>query len=144
MKYSLSQLDLNVWLKDLVIDSEFTDMGDIINEVTQAISKTLSKFTNKSVDIGVEYVKDLFFDESEKSKKVRITNIQYDLYDEEEEERNVPREVVLSLGEINQSSSLATNMDSSIRIAINDYMVDNGYAEVGEQIVYKCDYEFVK
>lgn len=144
MKYSLGQLDLNVWLKDLVIDSEFTDMGDIINEVTQAISKTMSKFTNKSVDIGVEYVKDLFFDESEKSKKVRITNIQYDLYDEEEEERNVPREVVLSLGEINQSSSLATNMDSSIRIAINDYMVDNGYAEVGEQIVYKCDYEFVK
>lgn len=144
MKYSLSQLDLNVWLKDLVIDSEETDMTDIINEVTQSISKTLSKFTDKSVDIGVEYVKDLFFDESEESKKVRITNIQYDLYDEEEEERKVPREVILSLEDVNKSTSLDVNMDFAIRIALNDYMVDHNYAKVGEQIVYDCDYEFIK
>lgn len=144
MKYSLSQLDLNVYLKDLVIDSESTNISDIINEITQSISKAMSKFTNKSTEVEVEYVKDLFFDKSEDSKKVRITNIRYDLYDEEEEERNVPREVVLSLEEINQSVSLDTNMDTSIRIALNDYMVDNGYAKVGEQIVYKCDYEFVK
>lgn len=144
MKYSLSQLDLNVWLKDLVIDSESTDMIDIINEVTQTISKTLSKFTDKSVDIGVEYVKDLFFDESEESKKVHITNIQYDLYDEEEEERKVPREVVLSLEDVNKSTPLDVNMDFAIRTALNDYMVDHNYAKVGEQIVYDCDYEFIK
>ena len=144
MKYSLSQLDLNVWLKDLVIDSESTDMTDIINEVTQAISKTLSKFTDKSVDIGVEYVKDLFFDESEESKKVHITNIQYDLYDEEEEERKVPREVVLSLEYVNKSTPLDVDMNFAIRIALNDYMVDHNYAKVGEQIVYDCDYEFIK
>ena len=144
MKYSLSQLDLNVWLKDLVIDSESTDMIDIINEVTQTISKTLSKFTDKSVDIGVEYVKDLFFDESEESKKVYITNIQYDLYDEEEEERKVPREVVLSLEDVNKSTPLDVNMDFAICTALNDYMVDHNYAKVGEQIVYDCDYEFIK
>lgn len=144
MKYSLSQLDLNVWLKDLVIDSESTDMIDIINEVTQTISKTLSKFTDKSVDIGVEYVKDLFFDESEESKKVHITNIQYDLYDEEEEERKVPREVVLSLEDVNKSTPLDVDMDFAIRIALNDYMIDHNYAKVGEQIVYDCDYEFIK
>lgn len=144
MKYSLSQLDLNVWLKDLVIDSEGADMIDIVNEVTQAISKTLSKFTDKSIDIGIEYVKDLFFDESEESKKVRITNIQYDLYDEEEEERKVPREVVLSLKDINDSTPLDVDIDFAIRSALNDYMVDHNYAKVGEQIVYDCDYEFVK
>lgn len=146
MKYSIEQLELNIYLKDLVIDTKMTRQDDIINEVTKAIENAVSKYTSKGIEADVEYVDGLAFDKSEEDKKVLVYNIEYDLYDDEIEERNLPSEVELTLGEVNKSSFLEVGVDwrDAISIAINDYMYDNDYAKLHEQIVYDFDYELIK
>lgn len=146
MKYNLNKLDLEIYMKNLTIDSEFSNTEDIVDVVTRAVEEALYKYTKNVVSTDILHLEGLSFDKSEEDKKIRITDIDYDLYDEEIEERHLPSTIEISLGDINRSVYLNDSADlkSAIRTALNDYMVDHKYAKIHEQIVVDFYYEFVK
>lgn len=148
MKFTLDELNLEITLKDLTIDSNKNRIDDIIGEITSAVGQVIYNRLGSASEIEVIDANNLEVAKEDLDKVVHITNISYDLEDEEVSERRLPNSLNVSLEDLDINYCCIIEdkkyLKDVIRIALNYYLIDNNYARTNEQIVEDFNYEIEK
>lgn len=100
MKFTLDELNLEITLKDLTIDSNKNRIDDIIGEITSAVGQVIYNRLGSASEIEVIDANNLEVAKEDLDKVVHITNISYDLEDEEVSERRLPNSLNVSLEDL--------------------------------------------